>query len=485
MTINRDFLFYKLLKNNIGGKIYYAIQELYKETVSCVQLSNMNTEWFQTLYGVRQGDNLSPTLFNIYINDLAEELKSMNFGIKMGDFHICILLYADDIVLVSEHEQNLQRMLSHVHKWCCKWQMKVNIEKTKIVHFRNKRRRKTKFEFKIDNCTLDIDNSYRYLGVIFDEHLDFDKCAKTLSDAAGRALGSIITKFKQFKNIGYKTFTKLYNSGVSSILDYGASVWGYGNHKYGQQVHNRAIKYFLGVHKNAPNLAVQSEMGWLNVQYHFYTCAFRYWNRLLKLNQDRLTKRVVEYQLINFNEHSWCGGLCNMLEELHKVDFIIDGKLLNLENIKEDLFDLMHVHWSNNIGFKPKLRNYTKFKQDINVEDYLVKSTRSQRSLLAQLRIGILPLQIEVGRYYRKQLNERLCLICSDNVIEDECHFLCYCSGYKIEREKFLLDIKFNISNLKLLSPNELFIAFMTSESAFLLKFVECIWIKRKTFLEN
>ena len=118
--INCDFLFYKLLKNNIGGKIYYAIQELYKETVSCVQLSNMNTEWFQTLYRVRQGDNLSPTLFNIYINDLAEELKRMNLGIKMGDLHICILLYADDIVLVSEHEKNLQRMLNHVHKWCCK-----------------------------------------------------------------------------------------------------------------------------------------------------------------------------------------------------------------------------------------------------------------------------------------------------------------------------------------------------------------------------
>ena len=57
-----------------------------------------------------------------------------------------------------------------------------------------------------------------------------------------------------------------------------------------------------------------------------------------------------------------------MLEELRKIDYIIDGKLLNQENIKEDLFDLIHVHWSNNIGFKPKLRNYTKFKQDINVE---------------------------------------------------------------------------------------------------------------------
>ena len=56
-------------------KFYYAIQELYKEALSCVQLSNMRTKWFQTLYGVRQGDNLSTTLFNIYINDLAEDLK--------------------------------------------------------------------------------------------------------------------------------------------------------------------------------------------------------------------------------------------------------------------------------------------------------------------------------------------------------------------------------------------------------------------------
>ena len=60
------------------------------------------------------------------------------------------------------------------------------------------------------------------------------------------------------------------------------------------------------------------------------------------------------------------------------------------------------------------------------------------------------------------------CLIVSDDVMEDECHFLCYCSGYKTEHKKFLLDIKFNLSNLKLLSPNELFIAFMTSETAFL-----------------
>ena len=62
------------------------------------------------------------------------------------------------------------------------------------------------------------------------------------------------------------------------------------------------------------------------------------------MNQHRLTKRVVENQLINFNKHSLCEDLCNMLGELHKADYIIDGKLLNLENIKEDLFELMRAH---------------------------------------------------------------------------------------------------------------------------------------------
>ena len=483
--INRNLLYFKLLKNNIGGKILYAIQELYKDTMSCVEINGMKTDWFATMQGVRQGDNLSPTLFSIYINDLAVELKRLNLGVKMGNLHICILLYADDIVLVSENEVNLQLMLNHVHNWCYKWQMKVNIEKTKVVHFRNKRKKKSKFVFKIDDCTLEIVDSYRYLGVIFDEYLNFDKCAKTLSEAAGRALGSIITKFKQYKNIGYHTFTKLYKAGVNSILDYGASVWGFGNHKYAQQVQNRAIRYFLGVHKNSPNFAIQSEMGWLNVQYHFYICAMRYWNRLLKMNDDRLAKRINEYQLINFSANTWCGKLCAVLEELHKVDYIIDGKMLDLPNIKDDLFDLMHDVWSNNVGFKPKLRNYTKFKQDINMEEYLVKSTRYQRSLLAQLRLGILPLQVEVGRYYRKPLNERICLLCNDQVVEDECHFLCYCKLYKTEREKFLIDTKTNISITQVLPPDELFITLMKSDVTYLLKFVECIWNKRKSFITS
>ena len=102
---------------------------------SCVQRNTLTTTLFGTLQGVRQGDNLSPTLFNIYLNDHAKELKELELVVALGNTQICILLYADDIVLISENEQNLKKMLDHVGYWCNKWQMKVNIDKTKIIHF--------------------------------------------------------------------------------------------------------------------------------------------------------------------------------------------------------------------------------------------------------------------------------------------------------------------------------------------------------------
>ena len=92
--INHNMLCFKLLKNKINGNFYNAIIALYKETESCVQINNFTTIWFGTLQGEQQGDNLSPTLFNIHLNDLV--------------------LYADDIVLISENEQSLQKMLDHV-----------------------------------------------------------------------------------------------------------------------------------------------------------------------------------------------------------------------------------------------------------------------------------------------------------------------------------------------------------------------------------
>ena len=71
------------------------------------------------------------------------EINSQNLGVAFGNSRISILLYADDIVLFSENEMNLQKMLTIIDKWGLKWQMKVNPDKTKVIHFRKQKRRQT------------------------------------------------------------------------------------------------------------------------------------------------------------------------------------------------------------------------------------------------------------------------------------------------------------------------------------------------------
>ena len=116
-------MFFKLSQVGVTGKFYNSILAMYKNPRSKILLNEFETEFFNCPIGVKQGDNISATLFSIFINDLAEEIKATNIGIKLNekvkneefnekfnDTLVNILLYADDIVLIAANENDLQFM---------------------------------------------------------------------------------------------------------------------------------------------------------------------------------------------------------------------------------------------------------------------------------------------------------------------------------------------------------------------------------------
>ena len=112
---------------------------------------------------MKQGCILSPTLFSVYINDLTERINSLNCGVNIDDFKLSILLYADDIALIAPDENSLQSMLNVVTDWCSEWKLCININKTKIVHFRPQSCSKSNFIFQCSDKVIDYSDSYKYL----------------------------------------------------------------------------------------------------------------------------------------------------------------------------------------------------------------------------------------------------------------------------------------------------------------------------------
>ena len=79
-------------------------------------------------------------------------------------------MFADDIAIMAETEEDMQCMLSTLHIWCEAWLLHINTSKTKVVHFRHKSQHRTSFNFKCGPSELEGPVTYKYLGVWLDEY---------------------------------------------------------------------------------------------------------------------------------------------------------------------------------------------------------------------------------------------------------------------------------------------------------------------------
>ena len=453
--VDRNLLLYKLLRSGVNGKFYENLINMYSGCLSAVSINGKLTGWFDIGYGVRQGDTLSPTLFNIFINDLINDVNSLDLGVPIGNRKLTILLYADDVVLLADTEPELQAILNKVSEWGKKWRIKFNNSKSKIVHFRPKSVPLTTYEFLLSGCVTEKVSKYKYLGVIFDQHLDYKVTAETLAGAGGRALGAILAKYKKLNGLGYSTFTKLYNACVCPILDYASGVWGAKEYDKIDHVQNRAIRAFLGVHNFAPNLGIQGDMGWTHSSVRRKVNIVRVWNNLVNMNSNRLTKKVFQWDLEQQTK-AWAADVKVLFSKLNMVDVFQNKLPCPTEQIWALLHEAKCCEWKNSLTNYPKLRTYVKFKEIFCIEPYVsTNMNRKYRSILAQLRIGTLPLEIETGRWKGVEIERRTCQLCNSGSVEDEYHFLFECVFYVFERNCFFT--KIGVQDIQTLSTENKF----------------------------
>ena len=99
-----------------------------------------------------------------------------------------------------------------------------------------------------------------------------------------------------------------------------------------------------------------------------------------------------------------------------------------------------------------KLRTYRIFKWLYKTENYLTYLIPPRhRTAFAKFHCGVAPLRLETGRYENIQVNERLCLLCSDQEIESETHvlFIMIYDEYCFNALRLIMQILSVLTNMK------------------------------------
>ena len=201
--------------------------------------------------------------------------------------------------------------------------MNVNVEKSKLVHFRNPSIQLSQVIFMCGSVALDYAKSYKYLGLVLDGFLYYGNTAKAVVLPAGSALGLLIAKSKNMGGMNMNVFRKLYGNLVLPIITYGACVWGSKIYSCIGAVQNRACRFVLGVGKYTPTDAVLGDMGWMPVFLSQKKAVLEQWYRLTKMNNDRLNKKVFNWaeKMSSVRCTNWNFNVYNIFKECNYDHF--------------------------------------------------------------------------------------------------------------------------------------------------------------------
>ena len=113
-----------------------------------------------------------------------------------------------------------------------------------------------------------------------------------LIQSSSRALGTIISKHFSVGGFPHEPYHRMYNPLVAPVIDYAAEVWGAKNYDQCNTVQHRAMRTFLGVSQCTPVAAMYGDMQWYNPYVRHQVSMIRFWLRLTRMPESRLTKRI-------------------------------------------------------------------------------------------------------------------------------------------------------------------------------------------------
>ena len=195
--VRHDETIKELTKLRIDGKDLRIIKNMYWEQTAAMRVEGEISAFQKIKRGVRQGCLLSPDLFSLYI--IMRNIEGQP-GIRVGGYNINNLRYADDTVLISENEKDLQQLLNIVESKSKEKGMELNSKKTEVMVI-SRKKEPPLINITINGIKLKRRDHFKYLGA--------------LVSSDGRNKTEISARIAQAKMMFQKMKTVLTNSHIS------------------------------------------------------------------------------------------------------------------------------------------------------------------------------------------------------------------------------------------------------------------------------
>jgi len=319
-------------------------------------------------------------------------------------------------------------------------------------------------------------SEFCYLGVPVSEDGGWDQAVAHRLTMARRALGMWSRRCTALM-LRPDTASHIFKVCVQPVLEYGIGMWGMQNWsgavwKSVEGFMEQAARSILGVPLHTPKDAMFGDLGWRPLWVRATMLAASYWARVTGLPLDSLPRRAmaVQKRLAAARRPCWLLTLQPQCQAVPAVktlwdDWVDHGDVEGFrpvtasevngrpveehwsDIVKEALSKAAEVQWHDRVQWPTsvtgrggnKLRTYARFKFSLAQETYLsVNMPRKMRSFLSRFRMGVAPLQIEIGRRRdQEDVAARACPVCGA-AVEDEQHFLMACPLYEDVRRGLL-----------------------------------------------
>ena len=458
-SVWRSALWGKLLCNEINGNFLRVLHNIYLNAKSFISINNQESGLLVNGCGLRQGDNISPILFSMYLNDLetyfdANRINGVPVEFRADDMFIYlemyVMLYADDTIIMSNNAESFQACLDTFHTYCIDWRLTVNESKTKILIFGASKT--DNFSFKFGETTLEFVDTYKYLGTVFSKSGSFLNARKHVLEQAKKAMYLLKIRIKNL-DLPIDLQLKLFDNTILPILTYGSEIFGFEDCKMLEIIQNNFLRSLVNFRKSTPLYMVLGEFGRYPLELAIKSRMIGFWVRILTNKPTKLSyilyRKLIETPDLN---PKWVTKIKQILDECGMSEvWLSQTPPRNLaKTVTEILQNQFFQSWGAELNESSKGRTYGIFKETIELEPYLTKLPPRLYTPLAKLRTANHRFPCEVLRWHRPKIElcDRLCHLCDQQDVGDEIHYLFICPVFAEERRKHIKRYYFTRPNI-------------------------------------